>query len=119
MINYKKIYVSSIDNKIIDETYKSLLKNKWNFVILDVNGVLNVLTKYTRDYDLIYIVISYIRALILQASDKEIFIMAINDLLADDTYKPIHQYLSEILKKLEEDRQIPIYINVKVQNGRY
>ena len=44
MINYKKIYVSSIDNKIIDETYKSLLKNKWNFVILDVNGVLNVLT---------------------------------------------------------------------------
>ena len=45
MINYKKIYVSSVDNKIIDETYKSLLKNKWNFVILDVNGVLNVLTK--------------------------------------------------------------------------
>lgn len=81
--------------------------------------VLNVLTKYTRDYDLIYIVISYIRALILQASDKEIFIMAINDLLADDTYKPIHKYLSEILKKLEEDRQIPIYINVEVQNGRY
>lgn len=81
--------------------------------------VLKVLAKYTRDYDLIYIVISYIRALILQASDKEIFIMAINDILADDTYKPIHKYLAEILKKLEEDRQIPIYINVEVQNGRY
>ena len=25
--------------------YKDLLKNKWHFVILDVNGVLNVLTK--------------------------------------------------------------------------
>ncbi|HIS12529.1 MAG TPA: hypothetical protein IAB40_05400 [Candidatus Onthocola stercoravium] len=45
MTNYKKIYVSSIDNKIIDETYKNLLENKWHFVILDVNGVLNVLTK--------------------------------------------------------------------------
>lgn len=45
MINYKKIYVSSVDNKIIDETYKNLLENKWHFVILDVNGELNVLTK--------------------------------------------------------------------------
>ena len=45
MTNYKKIYVSSIDNKIIDETYKNLLENKWHFVILDVNGALNVLTK--------------------------------------------------------------------------
>jgi len=45
MINYKKIYVSSIDDSIIEETYKNLLKNKWHFVILDVNGVLNVLTK--------------------------------------------------------------------------
>lgn len=81
--------------------------------------VLNVLTKYTRDYDLIYIVISYIRALILQASDKEIFIMVINDILNLEKYKPIHKYLFEILKKMEEDRQIPIYINVEVQNGRY
>lgn len=81
--------------------------------------VLNILTKYTRDYDLIYIVISYIRALILQASDKEIFIMVINDILNLEKYKPIHKYLAEILKKLEEDRQIPIYINVEVQNGRY
>lgn len=81
--------------------------------------VLNVLTKYTRDYDLIYIVISYIRALILQARDKEIFIMVINDILNLEKYKPIHKYLFEILKKMEEDRQIPIYINVEVQNGRY
>lgn len=45
MISYKKIYVSGIDNKIIDEVYKRLLQNKWNFVILDVNDVLHVLTK--------------------------------------------------------------------------
>ena len=37
MTNYKKIYVSNIDNKIIDEIYKGLLENKSHFVILDVN----------------------------------------------------------------------------------
>ena len=45
MINYKKIYISNIDNKIIDEVYKNLLENKWHFVILNVNGILKVLTK--------------------------------------------------------------------------
>ena len=45
MVNYKKIYVSNINSEIIEETYRSLLENKWHFVILDVNGVLNVLTK--------------------------------------------------------------------------
>lgn len=45
MINYKKIYISNIDNKIIDEVYSNLLEKKWHFVILDVNGTLNVLTK--------------------------------------------------------------------------
>ena len=45
MVNYKKIYVSNINNEIIDKIYKNLLKNKWHFIILDINGVLNVLTK--------------------------------------------------------------------------
>lgn len=45
MIDYKKIYVSSINKRVIDETYKNLLKNKWHFAILDANSRLNVLTK--------------------------------------------------------------------------
>lgn len=45
MNNYKKIYISNISNETIDEIYKELLKNKWQFVILDVNGTLNILTK--------------------------------------------------------------------------
>lgn len=45
MTNYKKIYVSNIDDDIIDKTYNNLLKNKWSFVIIDVNGILNILTK--------------------------------------------------------------------------
>ena len=39
MVNYKKIYVSNINSEIIEETYRSLLENKWHFVILDVNIV--------------------------------------------------------------------------------
>ena len=45
MINYRKIYTSKLNDEIIDETYKNLLENKWHFVILDVNGILNILTK--------------------------------------------------------------------------
>lgn len=45
MNNYKKIYTSSINNKFIDEIYHKLLENKWHFVVIDVNGILNVLTK--------------------------------------------------------------------------
>lgn len=45
MIIYKKIYVSNINSEIIDEEYKNLLQNKWCFIIFDLNGVLNILTK--------------------------------------------------------------------------
>lgn len=45
MVNYKKMYVPNINSEIIDEIYKNLLENKWHFVILDIKGVLNVLTK--------------------------------------------------------------------------
>lgn len=45
MINYKKITISNLADKIINEVYKDLLKNRWHFVILDVNGILYVLTK--------------------------------------------------------------------------
>lgn len=45
MINYRKIYVPNNNSEVIDEAYKNLLKNRWHFVILDINGVLNVLTK--------------------------------------------------------------------------
>ena len=45
MSNYEKIFVSNFNDNVINEIYKNLLKNKWNFVILDVNGVLKVITK--------------------------------------------------------------------------
>ena len=45
MINYKKIYLSSQNNKQINKIYNELLANKWQFVILDINGTKKVLTK--------------------------------------------------------------------------
>ena len=45
MINYKKIYIHSINDEIINEIYKKVLEDKLHFVILNVNGILNVLTK--------------------------------------------------------------------------
>ncbi len=45
MTKYKMIYVSNIDDNYIDKIYKELLKNKWHFIILHVNGEVNVLTK--------------------------------------------------------------------------
>lgn len=45
MMKYKKIYITNIDNKFIDEVYSNLLEKKWYFAIIDVNGALYVLTK--------------------------------------------------------------------------
>ena len=45
MINYKKIVLSKEDNCEIDNIYRELLMNKWQFVILDIEGKLKVLTK--------------------------------------------------------------------------
>lgn len=45
MINYKKIVLSKEDNCEIDNIYRELLMNKWQFVILDIKGKLKVLTK--------------------------------------------------------------------------
>ena len=52
MVNYKKMYVSNINSEIIEETYRSLLENKWHFVILNVNGSLKVLTKEKSVFDI-------------------------------------------------------------------
>ena len=45
MINYKEIALPALDNQIIDNIYSELLLNKWQFVIITVNGKLRVLTK--------------------------------------------------------------------------
>lgn len=45
MVNYEKIKVKKINDKIIDLEYKNLLKNKWQFLILELDDSKFVLTK--------------------------------------------------------------------------
>ena len=45
MLDYKKVFLSNEDDVVIDKIYRELLLNKWQFVILDIGGILKVLTK--------------------------------------------------------------------------
>ena len=45
MINYKNIKIKEINDTVIDEKYKELLNNHWQFLILEVNHQKLVLTK--------------------------------------------------------------------------
>ena len=45
MLDYEKVFLSNEDDIEIDKIYRELLLNKWQFVILDIGGILKVLTK--------------------------------------------------------------------------
>lgn len=119
MNNYRKIYVSRINDEIIDETYKNLLENKWHFVILDVRGVLNVLTKekslfeinneqqfvHEFEQDIYYKTIINNQNIIVNNNDLKI-------------YKEHIQKYKDIMKKnIYGDRYIFGSVAVKTENG--
>ncbi|MBQ7141254.1 MAG: hypothetical protein IJO32_07120 [Bacilli bacterium] len=119
MVNYKKIYVLNINSEIIEETYRSLLENKWHFVILDVNGVLNILTKEKSlfkinnerqfinefEQDIYYKTIISNQKMIINEYDLKIF----------NEY--IKKYKDIILKNIYGDKYIFGSIAVKTENG--
>ena len=119
MNNYRKIYVSNINSEIIEETYKSLLENKWHFVILDVNGVLNVLTKEKSlfeinneqqfinefEQDTYYKTIISNQKMIINENDLKIF----------NEY--IKKYKDIMLKNIYGDKYIFGSVAVKAENG--
>ena len=120
MVNYKKIYVSNINSEIIEETYRSLLENKWHFVILDVNGVLNVLTKEKSIFEINnerqfinefeqYI---YYKTIV---SDNENMIVNENDLKIYKEY--IQKYKDIMQKNIYGDRYIFGSVAVKTDSG--
>ena len=45
MISYKSININKISDNLIDDAYKKLLKNKWQFIIINSNNKKYVLTK--------------------------------------------------------------------------
>ena len=75
--------------------------------------VLVVLALYTFDYDLIYYNMSFIRAIIIQVTNKDNFINALKSILEDETYHESHTFINEILNKLELDQRIPIYVRTR------
>lgn len=45
MINYKHVKKNSLESKIVDELYKELLQNRWQFLIIEVKNIKYCLTK--------------------------------------------------------------------------
>lgn len=119
MVNYKKIYVSNINSEIIEKTYGSLLENKWCFVILDVNGVLNVLTKEKSlfeinneqqfinefEQDIYYKTIISNQKMIVNENDLKIY----------EEY--IQKYKDIIQRNIYGDKYIFGSVAVKTENG--
>lgn len=44
-MNYKEFKINSLNDDIINQIYNDLLNNKWSFAILNINGLLKILTK--------------------------------------------------------------------------
>lgn len=119
MINYQKILVSSLNEINIDKIYKSLLENKWQFVILDVKGILKVLTKEKSifpidneqcflnllEQDIYYKTIIKNKNIIVNKTDLDIY------------KKYIEKYKSIIQKNKYGDKYIFGSIAVKTKNG--
>ena len=119
MVNYKKMYVSNINSEIIEETYRSLLENKWHFVILDVKGVLNVLTKEKSIFEINN------EQQFINEFEQDIYYKTIisnqkmkinkNDLKIYKEY--IKKYKDIMLKNIYGDKYIFGSIAVKTENG--
>lgn len=119
MINYKKIHLSNINNKIIDDIYNHLLQNKWHFVILDINGILKILTKEKSIFE-----IDNEQEFIESCKQDTFYKTTIlnqniavnqNDLTLYNEY--IEKYKDTIQKNIYGDKYIFGSIAVKTQNG--
>ena len=79
--------------------------------------ILVVLALYTNDYDLIYYNVSFIRAIVIEATNKENFTNALRSILEDETYQEAHVFIKEILNKEDVDQSIPINISNRPKRG--
>lgn len=87
MIKYKEISKEYLDQKLIDDIYKELLEEKWQFIIIEVKGVNYVLTKEKSLFEI---------------SDKEKFIKEANeDIYYHTEIKKRNDVLDEALDKFK------------------
>jgi len=119
MINYKKFYISDVKDNIIDDIYRKLLKNKWHFVIIDVNGRLNVLTK-EKSLFVINDEQQFIEAFRQDIYYKTVIInqnITVNQNDLDIYKKYIQEYRAIMQKNIYGDKYIFGSVAVKTKNG--
>lgn len=119
MNNYKKFNISIIDEESINQIYKELLKNKWHFVILDVKGNLNILTKEKsifqikseNDFIAKFKEDVYYKTIINDENIK------VNDSDLEIYKKYIQKYKNVMMKNTYGDKYIFGSVAVKTNNG--
>lgn len=119
MLNYKKLKLTLLDDSTLENIYIDLLANKWQFMVLDINGKLKVLTKEKSLFDIVnedsFVSLAkediYYRTII--TNKKEELDMA--DLLLYRKY--ISRYASQIEKVVYGGKYIFGSIAVKTSNG--
>lgn len=89
-------------DKILFESFKEHLK------------ILLVYITRKLDSYLIYYQISFIRAIITIADNKELFLNLLDQLLSNKNYEEAKRYIEEILANINSDKEIPIYASIKV-----
>lgn len=119
MVNYKRIVLSSLDDKTIDKIYNDLLVNKWQFAILEINVKETVLTKEKSIFEITN------EKEFLDCANKDIYYKTIftNKQVSIDMqdlslyYKYIDKYRNCLERKIYGGKYYFGSIAVKTSNG--
>ena len=118
MIKYKKIKLKEINDKIIEEKYKELLNNKWQFLILELNTKKLALTKEKSIFEL------HNEEKFVSDAEKDIYYKTIvedekeidsKDFEIYNDY--VNKYIPLMAKNIYGDKYIFGSIAVKTKNG--
>ena len=119
MSNYKKIKLTSVEDKFINEVYSELLLNKWHFVILDIDNQLKVLTKEKSIVDIddeqeflnSYLNDVYYKSKIIESCES------LNNLDIDLYYKYIEKFKHSLEKNIYGGKYLFGSVAVRNDNG--
>ena len=118
MINYKRDFIKDISDEIIDEKYKELLNNEWQFLILETTNKKFILTKEKSLFEIDD------EQKFLNEAEKDIYYKTIieDEKKLDDTdFKIYRNYLNKysslMSKNIYGDKYIFGSVAVKTKNG--
>lgn len=123
MINYKKIKLDNINNSIIDKLYKDLLNYKWQFLIIEVDNKLKVLTKEKSIFEISseskFIKNAnedtYYKTIIVNESEDQFYLK--KDLELYFTY--LNKYKKEMSKTLYGDKYLFGSVAVRTKDNNF